>query len=84
MRRQLPYLCKIATNHLLVTVSLKILELKNLYQKPHYRRYLYKKQLRTKFIKKKGRIVKRIKSAWYLTVLTTPQQLNFKCIKQVS
>ncbi len=83
MRRQLPYLRKIAENHLLVTVFFENTELKNVLQQPAKKiEEVYTKTIAEKFVYEKKQIVKELKQHGILSILTSPQQLTINALNK--
>ena len=83
MRRQLPYLRKIASHHLLVTVFFENTELKTLLEKPAANvEEVYTKTVAEKFSFEKRLIAKELQQYGILTILTPPQDLTVNTINK--
>jgi uncharacterized protein (DUF58 family) len=83
MRRQLPYLKKIAENHLLVTVFFENTELHSLLQNAAGTiDEVYTKTIAEKFAFEKRLIVKELKQHGILTILSSPQQLTVNTLNK--
>jgi uncharacterized protein (DUF58 family) len=83
MRRQLPYLKKIAENHLLVTVFFENTELGSLFHEPATGvEQVYTKTIAEKFAFEKRLIVKELKQHGILTILSTPKQLTINTLNK--
>jgi uncharacterized protein (DUF58 family) len=83
MRRQLPYLRKIAENHLLLVVFFENTELKSLLLQPAANiEEVYTKTIAEKFAHEKRQIIKELSQHGILSVLTPPQQLTINAINK--
>lgn len=83
MRRQLPYLRKIAQNHLLLVVFFENTELKTLLDRPAETvEEVYTKTIAEKFAFEKRLIAKELQQYGILTILTPPQQLTINTINK--
>lgn len=83
MRRQLPYLRKIAENHLLLVVFFENTELKSLLlQAAANIEEVYTKTIAEKFAHEKRQIIKELSQHGILSVLTPPQQLTINAINK--
>ncbi len=83
MRRQLPYLKKMASHHLLMVIFFENTELKELTEKPaNDLDSLYTKTIAEKFGFEKKMIVKELANNGILSVLTTPQNLTINAVNK--
>ncbi len=83
MRRQLPYLKKMASHHLLMVIFFENTELKDLTEKPaNDLESLYTKTIAEKFGFEKKMIVKELANHGILSVLTTPQNLTINAVNK--
>jgi len=83
LRRQLPYLKKIANRHLLLVVFFENTELKSLSEKPvNNIEGLYTKTIAEKFGFEKKMIVKELANNGILSILTPPQQLTINAVNK--
>ena len=83
LRRQLPYLKKIAGHHLLMVVFFENTELKALSEKPvHDIESLYTKTIAEKFGFEKKMIVKELANHGILAVLSSPHQLTINSVNK--
>jgi uncharacterized protein (DUF58 family) len=83
MRRQLPYLKKMASHHLLMVIFFENTELKELTEKPvNDLESLYTKTIAEKFGFEKKMIVKELANHGILSVLTTPQNLTINAVNK--
>ncbi len=83
MRRQLPYLKKIAENHLLITVFFENTELSNFINKTSENiEEVYSKTIAESFAFEKKQIVKELNQGGILTILTTPQNLTVNALNK--
>ena len=83
MRRQLPYLRKIAGNHLLVTVFFENTELAQLLNKPvSTLEDAYTKTVAENFMFEKKQMIKELKQHGILSILTPPQQLTVNALNK--
>ncbi len=83
MRRQLPYLKKIAENHLLLTIFFENTELSNFIAKPAGNlETVYTKTVAENFAFEKKLIVKELKQNGILTILTPPQLLTVNAVNK--
>lgn len=83
MRRQLPYLKKMASHHLLIVIFFENTELKELTEKPvNNLESLYTKTIAEKFGFEKKMIVKELANQGILSVLTTPQNLTINAVNK--
>ncbi|MFT3702333.1 MAG: DUF58 domain-containing protein [Agriterribacter sp.] len=82
-QRQLPYLRRMAKNHLLLVVFFENTELKTLRESPAQDlEEIYIKTIADKFAFEKRLIVKELQQHGILSVLTTPQQLTVNTINK--
>ncbi len=83
MKRQLPYLRRIAQHHLLVTVFFENTELKTLVAEPANNiEEVYTKTVAEKFAFEKRMIAKELQQYGILSILTVPQQLTINTINK--
>ena len=83
LKRQLPYLKKISSHHLLLVVFFDNTELKELSEKPAADiEGLYTKTIAEKFGFEKRMIVKELSNNGILSILTTPQQLTVNAVNK--
>jgi uncharacterized protein (DUF58 family) len=83
LKRQLPYMKKIASHHLLLVIFFENTELKELSDKPaNDIESLYTKTIAEKFGFEKRMIVKELSNHGILSVLTTPQQLTVNAVNK--
>jgi len=83
MRRQLPYLKKIAENHLLITVFFENTELGKFINKPSESlEQAYSKTIAENFAFEKRQIVKELNQNGILTILTAPQNLTVNALNK--
>jgi uncharacterized protein (DUF58 family) len=83
LERQLPYLRRLATQHLLVVIFFKNTELYTLLDKPtHTLVEIYHKTIAEKFAFEKNAIVDELTKYGIQAVLTTPQQLSVDTINK--
>ncbi|MDX1672289.1 MAG: DUF58 domain-containing protein [Balneolaceae bacterium] len=83
MRRQLPYLQKIASDHLLVTIFFKNTELDALLEmEPENDEQIYIKTIAEKFAYEKREIVKELNRHGIQTILTPPRELAVETINK--
>jgi len=83
MRRQLPYLRKIASHHLLLIVFFENTELKTLVTAPATNvEEVYTKTVAEKFAYEKRLIAKELQQFGILSILTTPQDLTVNTINK--
>ena len=83
MRRQLPYLRKLASHHLLLTVFFENTELKNLLATTAKNvEEVYTKTVAEKFAYEKRLIAKELQQYGILSILTTPQDLTVNTINK--
>ena len=83
LERQLPYLRRLATQHLLVVILFKNTELYALLDKPaHTLEEVYHKTIAEKFAFEKNIIVDELAKYGIQAVLTTPQQLSVDTINK--
>ncbi|CAN5776020.1 DUF58 domain-containing protein [soil metagenome] len=83
MRRQLPYLRKIAENHLLITVFFENTELAKFINKPSDNlEEVYSKTIAENFDYEKRQIVKELNQSGILTILTAPQNLTVNALNK--
>ncbi len=83
MRRQLPYLRKIAANHLLVTVFFENTELAQLVNKPAENiEEAYTKTIAEHFSFEKKQMIKELKQHGIISILTPPQQLTVNALNK--
>ena len=83
MRRQLPYLKKIAENHLLITIFFENTELAKLIDKPSLNlEEVYTKTVAENFAFEKRQIVKELNQSGILTILTAPKNLTVNALNK--
>lgn len=83
MRRQLPYLKKIAENHLLIAVFFENTELSKFINKPSENlEEVYNKTIAENFVFEKKQIVKELNQNGILTILTAPQNLTVNALNK--
>ncbi len=83
MRRQLPYLKKIAENHLLIAVFFENTELAKFISKPSENlEEVYSKTVAENFAFEKRQIVKELNQSGILTILTAPQNLTVNALNK--
>jgi len=83
MRRQLPYLKKIAENHLLITVFFENTELTKFINKPSENlEEVYSKTIAENFAYEKRQIVKELNQSGILTILTAPKNLTVNALNK--
>ena len=83
LKRQLPYLKKMANHHLLLVVFFENTELKSLSEKPVYDiESLYTKTIAEKFGFEKKMIVKELANNGILSILSAPQQLTINAVNK--
>jgi uncharacterized protein (DUF58 family) len=83
MKRQLPYLRKIAQHHLLLIVFFENTELKNVISSPANNiEEVYTKTIAEKFAFEKRMIAKELQQYGIQSILTTPQQLTINTINK--
>lgn len=83
MRRQLPYLKKIAEHHMLITVFFENTELQQFIEKPSARlQDVYTKTIAEQFAFEKRQIVKELNQAGILAILTPPKQLTVSALNK--
>jgi uncharacterized protein (DUF58 family) len=83
MRRQLPYLKKIAENHLLITVFFENTELIKFIDKPSENlEEIYSKTIAENFAYEKRQIVKELNQSGILTILTAPKNLTVNALNK--
>jgi uncharacterized protein (DUF58 family) len=83
MRRQLPYLRKLASHHLLLAVFFENTELKTLVNAPAENiEEVYTKTIAEKFAYEKKLIAKELQQYGILSILTTPQDLTVNTINK--
>ncbi|MCY7422336.1 MAG: DUF58 domain-containing protein [Chitinophagaceae bacterium] len=83
MKRQLPYLRKIAQHHLLLIVFFENTELKNVIASPANNiEEVYTKTIAEKFAFEKRMIAKELQQYGIQAILTTPQQLTINTINK--
>lgn len=83
LKRQLPYLQKIAKYHLLVAVFFENTELKQLTEdKPENVEGIYTQVIAEKFMYEKKLIVKELQQHGILTILTEPENLTVKTLNK--
>lgn len=83
MRRQLPYLKKIAENHLLVTIFFENTELTKYISKDSVNlEGVYSKTVAENFAFEKRQIVKELNQSGILTILTAPQSLTVNALNK--
>lgn len=83
MRRQLPYLRKIAAGHLLVTVFFENTELDALLNEPAQRlKQVYAKSVAEKFAAEKHQVVAELQQHGIMTILTPPKNLTVNTLNK--
>lgn len=83
LRRQLKYIRKLATQHLVVIVFFENTELKDvLAQQPQNTFQIYEQTIAQKFDFEKRQIVKELQQYGILSVYTTPQQLTINSLNK--
>jgi uncharacterized protein (DUF58 family) len=83
MRRQLPYLKKIAENHLLITVFFENTELTKFIDRPSENlEEVYAKTIAENFAYEKRQIVKELNQSGILTILTAPKNLTVNALNK--
>lgn len=83
LRRQLKYIRKLATQHLVVIVFFENTELKDvLAQRPQNTFQIYEQTIAQKFDFEKRQIVKELQQYGILSVYTTPQQLTVNSLNK--
>ncbi len=83
MERQLPYLQRIARNHLLVTIFFENTEMTSLLrEKPENIGQIYTKTIAEKFAYEKKQIVKALNQRGIQTILTPPKDLSVNAINK--
>ncbi|MBG9377968.1 DUF58 domain-containing protein [Panacibacter sp. DH6] len=83
MRRQLPYLKKIAGNHLLITVFFENTELTKFIDKPSANlEEVFSKTIAENFSYEKKQIVKELNQNGILTILTAPKNLTINALNK--
>ena len=83
LKRQLPFLRKIASHHLLVTVFFENTELKSVLETPAKNvEEVYTKTVAEKFAFEKRLIAKELQQHGILTILTPPEQLTVNTINK--
>lgn len=83
MRRQLPYLKKIAENHLLITIFFENTELNKFLEKPSANlEEIYSKTIAENFAFEKRQIVKELNQSGILTILTAPKNLTVNALNK--
>lgn len=83
MQRQLPYLRKIASNHLLLVVFFENTELKQLLDKPaDDMEAIYTKTVAEKFAFEKKLIVKELQKYGILSILTAPENITVNTVNK--
>lgn len=83
MQRQLPYLQKLAMQHLLVVIFFENTEIKDLLTRPaEDLREVYHKAIAEKFVYEKKLIVKELTRLGIQSILTTPQNLSVDTINK--
>jgi uncharacterized protein (DUF58 family) len=83
MRRQFPYLRKMAQHHLVVVVFFENTELKNLLQQPATTiEAVYEKTVAEKFAFEKKQVAKELQQYGIHTILTPPQMLTINTINK--
>jgi uncharacterized protein (DUF58 family) len=83
MHRQLPYLRKIASNHLLLVVFFENTELKYLLDKPAQdMEAIYTKTIAEKFAYEKKLIVKELHKYGILSILTAPENITVNTVNK--
>ncbi len=83
LERQLPYLRRLASRHLLCVVFFRNTLLKELHEtQPDTTEGIYIKTIADRFDFEKRQIVKELRKAGILSILTTPQQLSIDVINK--
>ena len=83
LKRQLPYLRKIAAHHLLLVVFFENTELHKLTEEPaNDLQAIYQKTIAEKFVHEKKLIVKELQQYGILSMLTTPQNLTVNTVNK--
>lgn len=83
LRRQLKYIRKMATQHLVVVIFFENTELKDLLeQKPQNTFQIYEQTIAQKFDFEKRQITKELQQYGILSVYTTPQQLTVNALNK--
>lgn len=83
MRRQLPYLTKIAKNHLLVVIFFENTELRSLIQsRPADTEEIYVKTIGENFAFEKRQIVKELEHHGIIAILSPPDQLTVNTVNK--
>ena len=83
MRRQLPYLKKIAENHLLITIFFENTELtKFIGRISENLEDVYSKTIAENFAFEKRQIVKELNQSGILTILTAPQNITVNALNK--
>lgn len=83
MRRQLPYLKKIAENHLLITVFFENTELAKFIERPSGNlEEIYSKAIAENFSYEKRQIVKELNQSGIHTILTAPENLTVNALNK--
>ncbi|MFK7971023.1 MAG: DUF58 domain-containing protein [Bacteroidia bacterium] len=83
LRRQLPYLQKLAASHLLVTIFFENTELNDLLESsPRNTEEVYIKTVAENFHYEKKQIIKELERAGIIAILTQPQQLTVNTINK--
>ena len=83
MERQLPYLRKIAANHLLLVVFFENTGLKQMLDKPaHDVEAIYTKTIAEKFAFEKKLIVKELRKHGILSILTAPENITVNTVNK--
>ena len=83
MKRQLPYLRKIAGQHLLITIFFENTELTNLLQKPAENlEAIYTKTIAEQFAFEKRQIVKELNRYGIMSILTAPKDLTVNTLNK--
>ncbi|MEZ4903513.1 MAG: DUF58 domain-containing protein [Spirosomataceae bacterium] len=83
MRRQLPYLRRMAKNHLLIVIFFENTETNDLLNSPTLNiQAIYLKTIAERFYYEKQRIVKELEQYGIRSILTTPQELNANTVNK--
>ncbi len=83
LRRQLKYIRKMATQHLVVVVFFENIELKDLLQeKPQNTFQIYEQTIAQKFDYEKRQITKELQQYGIISVYTSPQQLTVNTLNK--
>jgi uncharacterized protein (DUF58 family) len=82
MKRQLPFLRKIAAQHLLVTVFFENTELSNVLHQPAEDLAVYTKAISEQFAYEKRQIVKELNSYGIMSILTAPKDLTVNALNK--